>query len=146
MGQSQGSAPPECNGEPRLGGTAFVIMVSPVPGKYAGLSLMPRWLFCRDSGLTMSPGTWMAQCLALFSCVRLHGSNPWQTPSLLQFIKPGYKGIAPTQSPANKNCSPESPTFGAMTKVSLNRSAIEGPRSGGTASWIKVSPVPGNCA
>ena len=34
LGYSQGSAPPECNGEPRPGKTAFVITVSPVPGKY----------------------------------------------------------------------------------------------------------------
>ena len=29
-----------------------------------------------------------------------------------------YKGRARTQSPTNKNCAPESPTFGAIAKVS----------------------------
>ena len=29
---------PECNGEPRPGGTAFMITVSPVPGKYEDFS------------------------------------------------------------------------------------------------------------
>ena len=29
-----------------------------------------------------------------------------------------YKGIARTQSPTNKNCAPESPTFGVIAAVS----------------------------
>ena len=57
-----------------------------------------------------------------------------------------YQGIARTQSPTNKNCAPESPAFGVIAKVSQTEGAMERPRSGGTAIWITVSPVPGKYA
>ena len=38
FGLIAGVSQPECNGKPHPGRTTFVIMVSPVPGKYAGSS------------------------------------------------------------------------------------------------------------
>ena len=38
--------------------------------------------------------------------------------TFLKFFWVQYKGIARTQSPTNKNCAPESPTFGVIAAVS----------------------------
>ena len=37
---------------------------------------------------------------------------------LVGYVYVEYKGIARTQSPTNKNCAPESPTFGVIAAVS----------------------------
>ena len=68
----------------------------------------------------------------------------WYT--FLSILWKSFKGIARTQSPTNKNCAPESPTFGVIRSGQPNRCAMEGPRTGRTAIGITVSSVPGKYA